>query len=236
MTVPRILFETNELLVLDKPAGLIVHSDGRTIEPSVAEWVLVHYPALAGVGVPWTSPQGEVVPLPGIVHRLDRTTSGVMLIAKTNEMYAYLKKQFKERRVDKTYLAYVYGRMEEEEGEIVAEIVRSSDHPKRWVARPIDKSNKRAAITKWSMLQRTEDLQTGAPISFLEIKPETGRTHQIRVHLASIGHPIVADHLYADGCLPLLDFQRPALHADSLSLAIGGQSRTFRAELPEDFR
>src|SRR3989338_11403456 len=98
----KVIFEDDSILVLDKPAGLIVHSDGRTQEPSLADWILERYPALASVGKPWISPQGEKILLPGIVHRLDRTTSGVMLIAKTNEMYRYLKQQFRERKIEKT--------------------------------------------------------------------------------------------------------------------------------------
>ena len=246
-SVPSIIFDSDDLLAIDKPAGLIVHSDGRTEEPSVAEWVLEKYPALKDVGEPWTSPQGEVIPLPGIVHRLDRTTSGAMLIAKTSEMYRYLKEEFKARRIQKTYLAWAYGHPKEKEGTVVAEIVRTSEIPKRWAARPTTNDDKRAAclrrqaITKWKVLKQTDDA------SLLEIKPETGRTHQIRVHLASIGHPIVADHMYAadrassEEALRLagrtcLGFMRPALHASSITLEIKGKRQTFTAPLPNDFK
>lgn len=245
----KVIAETDELLVLDKPAGLIVHSDGRTEEPSVADWILQNYPALEGVGEPWISPQGERVPLPGIVHRLDRTTSGVMLVAKTSAMYGYLKHEFKERRVEKIYSAYVYGRMETKEadsnssrqGRIVAEIKRSSEPPRRWYCRlqvptndpsasPCEENNVRAAITDWKVLKQLEEA------AYLEVRPRTGRTHQIRVHLASIGHPVVADHLYAADCPLLLGFTRPALHATSISVALDGKRETFQAPLPLDFR
>lgn len=236
--MPRVIAETDEILVLDKPAGLIVHSDGRTEEPSVADWILQNYPALEGVGEPWISPQGERVTLPGIVHRLDRTTSGVMLVAKTGAMYAYLKMEFKERRVEKIYRAYVYGRMGAEEadsnssrqGRIVAEIKRSSNPPRRWYSRPCEENNVCAAITDWKLLKQLKDA------AYLEVRPRTGRTHQIRVHLASIGHPIVADHLYAADCPLLLGFTRPALHATSISVALDGKRETFQAPLPLDFR
>ena len=250
--MPRILAETGELLVLDKPAGLIVHSDGRTEEPSVAEWLTEHYPALREMGEPWVSPLGQVVPIAGLVHRLDRTTSGVLLAAKTQEMYAYLKNELKERRVEKVYRAYVYGHMEKEEGRIVAEIMRaeifladtsalenpsvvakratSSRPPKRWYARETDENDKRAAITEWKLLKKLD----GA--SLIEAKPLTGRTHQIRVHLASIGHPVVADHLYAAEQKPLFGFERPALHAYSISLTLPeGERATYTAPLPPDF-
>ncbi len=231
----EIIAETDEVLVLDKPAGLIVHSDGRTEEPSLADWILKKYPALETVGEPWISPQGERVLLPGIVHRLDRTTSGVMLIAKTVEMYAYLKNEFKERRVKKTYRAFVYGHMNAAEGKIVAEIMRSSEPPKRWYSRPCEEDDNRAAITEWKLLKHLTDPETGDSASCVEIYPRTGRTHQIRVHFAFIQHPVLADHLYAADRAPILDFKRPALHAYSISLTLKGKKEVFTASLPSDF-
>lgn len=226
---PHVIAETDDLLVLDKPAGLIVHSDGRTEEPSLAEWVAENYPELANIGEPWVSPQGEHVQVSGIVHRLDRTTSGVMLVAKNREMFTYLKNEFKERRVEKIYWAHVYGDMEEE-GSIVAEIMRSNSVPKRWYARPCDESDKRAAITKWRVLARLIDPETGKHVTRLEVRPLTGRTHQIRVHMASIGHPIVSDHLYAPDRPQLLGFKYPALHAYSITVTLlSGERATFMA-------
>jgi len=233
--VPEVLAETADVVVLNKPAGLIVHRDGRTLEPSVADWVLTKYPALAAVGEPWVSPQGEIIPLPGIVHRLDRSTSGVMIMAKTPEMYRYLKQQFKERKIEKTYVAWVYGHPSISSGQVVAEIVRTSGSPKRWAARLTDEKDKRAAITKWKVLKEIKDEATGELVSLLELKPLTGRTHQIRVHLASIGHPIVADHVYAPDRALILGFNRPALHASSMSFDVAGEQQTFAAPLPEDF-
>lgn len=233
-SAPQVLAETDEVLAIDKPAGLIVHSDGRTVEPSVAEWLLEQYPELASVGEPWISPQGERVLLQGLVHRLDRTTSGVMIIAKTAEVYAYLKNEFKERRVEKLYRAFVYGHMELEKGKIVAEIMRSAEPPRRWYARACEESDKRAAITEWRLLKKLEE-PGGEAASYIEAEPKTGRTHQIRVHLASIGHPVVADHLYAPDHAPILGFTRPALHAYHISLELSGARATFTAPLPQDF-
>ena len=245
MLVPRIIAETDEILVVDKPAGLIVHSDGRTIEPSLADWVAKEYPALSGAGRPstgaghgsvgvWVSPQGERVQLNGIVHRLDRTTGGVVLVAKTEEMFAYLKNEFKERRVEKTYRAIVHGHMESESGKIVAEIMRSSEPPRRWYARPCEESENRAAITEWRLLKKLEDKDTGEAVSYVEVQPKTGRTHQIRVHFASIGHPLVGDRLYSERP-PLLGFKRPALHAYSILFTLNGKKAMFTAPLPPDF-
>lgn len=226
---PSVIAETEEILVLNKPAGLIVHSDGRTPEPSLADWVAQTYPTQKGIGEPWLSPQGEHIAMNGIVHRLDRATSGVVLVAKTPEMYAYLKNEFKERRVEKIYRAYVYGQMEHEEGRIVAEIMRSSTPPKKWYARPCEESDVRAAVTDWKLLRQLQDA------AYIEVAPRTGRTHQIRVHLSSIGHPIVADHLYAPDKVSVLGFTRLALHAYSIAIEINGERATYVAPLPQDF-
>lgn len=230
----HVIAETDELLVLNKPAGLITHGDGRTVEPSLAEWIAARYPSMAAVGEPWVSPQGESVPVSGLVHRLDRTTSGVLLAAKTDEAFAALRQAFKERRVEKTYRVFVYGHMELGAGRIVSEIARTTEPPKRWYAKPCDETDVRAAITEWRVLERMSDLGTGEPVSYLEARPFTGRTHQIRVHLASIGNPIIADHLYAEGRPALLGFARPALHANAVSLELGGVRRDFTAPLPPD--
>lgn len=232
--MPSVIAETKDLLVLDKPSGLIVHSDGRTEEPSVATWLMERYSELAEVGEPWVSPQGEEVKVAGIVHRLDRTTSGVLLVAKTQELFEYLKGEFKARRVGKVYRAYVHGHMEGESGKIVAEIMRSAEKPRKWYARDCDESDVparpgRAAITEWALLERLE-----GPTSYIEVRPKTGRTHQIRVHLAHIGHSLVGDTRYGGG--ELLGFTRPALHAYSVSfLLANGEEASYEAPLPSDF-
>jgi 23S rRNA pseudouridine1911/1915/1917 synthase len=235
--VPTILYEDADVLVINKPAGLIVHSDGRTQEPSVAEWVLARYPAFVNVGEPWTSPQGEVVPRPGIVHRLDRGTSGVMILAKTQEAYEFLKAQFGERKAEKSYRALVYGQPKEDRGVIEAEIVRIRSVPPRWgIARADEEKKHRAAITEWQVIGRYTDKESGESVGYLEARPKTGRTHQIRVHLKYLNHPVVCDPLYAKGRPCILGFARPALHAYSLALTLpSGEQRAFEAPLPEDF-
>ena len=232
-----ILYEDDEVLVVNKPAGLIVHSDGRTAEPSVAEWVLAHYPALEQVGETWTSPQGVVVARPGIVHRLDRDTSGVMILAKTQEAYVFLKEQFQSRTTEKTYRAFVYGYPSQDSGTIEAEIVRIRAVPPRWgVARSGEEKKHRAAVTEWRALSRAIDPDTGQKVAYMEARPKTGRTHQIRVHFKHLGYPVVCDKLYASGRPCLLGFSRQALHAFSLSITLpSGARRTFEAPLPFDF-
>ena len=234
---PTVLYEDADVLVIDKPAGLIVHSDGRTDEPSVAEWVLDRYPALASVGEPWESPQGERVPRPGIVHRLDRDTAGVMILAKTQETYVFLKEQFQSRTTQKSYRAFVYGHPRADQGTIEAEIVRIRAVPPRWgVARAGEGKKHRAAVTDWRVLTRAVDRETGEKVALMEALPKTGRTHQIRVHFKHFGHPVVCDKLYAKGKPCLLGFSRQALHAFSLAIDLpSGERRTFEAPLPGDF-
>lgn len=232
-----ILYEDADVLVVNKPAGLIMHSDGRTEEPSVAEWMLAQYPSSAEVGEPWVSPQGAVIGRPGIVHRLDRGTSGVVILAKTPEAYIYLKEQFQGRTAEKAYRAFIYGQPSPDQGIIEAEIVRIRSTPPRWgVARAGEERTHRAAITAWHVLARGTDPESGEKVSYLEARPKTGRTHQIRVHLKYLGYPVIGDPLYAKGRPYLLGFARPALHAFSLSITLpSGERRTFEAPLPEDF-
>jgi 23S rRNA pseudouridine1911/1915/1917 synthase len=233
--MPHVIAETSDYLVLDKPAGIICHRDGRTIEPSVAEWLAQQYPETRGVGGSWVSPQGEVIPLCGLVHRLDRTTSGVLVVARTQALWDHLKTEFKERRVEKTYHALVYGHLQEEQGRIVAEIARSTVSPKRWYAKACEETHVRAAVTEWRLIARGVT-PNGEAYSYLEMYPRTGRTHQIRVHLAFAGHPLIADHLYEPEQVPLLGFTRPALHARALSFVMpSGERVHYQAPLPSDF-
>lgn len=231
---PEIIYEDNDVVAINKPAGLIVHSDGRNIEPSVVDWVHDTYPDIGEVGEPWTSPQGEVIPRTGIVHRLDRTTSGVMIIAKHQDAFLYLKKQFQDRTVEKNYDALVYGYPKEDRGTIEAEIGRTKKKPRKWSAMRGKTGNLRAAITDWEVTGRYVD--DDEKIAHLSVSPQTGRTHQIRVHLKYIHHPIVCDHIYAEKRPCLLGLERPALHARTLTIGIpNGEQKTFTAPLPEDF-
>jgi 23S rRNA pseudouridine1911/1915/1917 synthase len=240
---PNIIYEDRDVVVVDKPAGLIVHSDGRTEEPTLADWILERWPLVSGVGEPWTSPQGEVIERPGIVHRLDRMTSGVMVIAKTTTAHEFLKKQFQGREVEKEYRAFVYGHPKEDGGVIEAEIRRTRTTPPRWTAEPGDYNKRRAAVTEWKVLRRGQasfakasKAEETLPVSELAVFPRTGRTHQIRVHLKYIHHPVVADPLYAPGMPALLGFTRPALHAHRLTVVLpSGEKKIFEAPLPEDF-
>lgn len=232
-----IIYEDADVVVINKPAGLIMHSDGRTQEPSVAEWMLARYPEAAAVGEPWTSPQGQVIARPGIVHRLDRGTSGVVILAKTQKAYEFLKQQFQDRTTEKTYRAFVYGHPARDKGLIEAEVVRIRSTPPRWGVRRAGEDKKhRAAITAWKVLSRGIDPATGEKVSILEAVPKTGRTHQIRVHFKYMNHPVVCDPLYAAGRPAVLGFARPALHAYTLAITLpSGEKKVFEAPFPADF-
>ena len=226
-----ILYEDDRVLVINKPAGLVVHPDGRTKETTLADMLVETYPDMKMVGEPWTAPTGEVIYRPGIVHRLDRETSGVLVIAKTQESYEYLKKQFQDHTVKKVYNAFVYGNIKEDAGVIDKPIGKSKGDFRQWSAQPGSRGLHREAITEFTVLKR------GADVAYLELRPKTGRTHQLRVHLKAIHHPILCDALYAPNRPSLLGFNRTALHARSITISLKeGEEKTFEAPFPEDFK
>lgn len=227
----EIIYEDDALLVVNKPAGLVVHEDGKTDEETLCDWVRRERPALVGVGEPMRLQNGTVIDRPGIVHRLDRDTSGVLVLAKTQDAFLYLKEQFKNHTLEKHYRAFVYGEVREVHGTIDQPIGRSRKDFRLWSAGPDAGGKLREAVTRYSLLA------THDSFSYLDLEPKTGRTHQIRVHLKSIGYPIVCDARYAPGKEPALGFTRLALHAHSLTLTHpSGTHMTFEAPEPADFR
>ncbi len=225
-----IIFEDENVLVLNKPAGLVVHGDGRTEEKTLSDWLINNYPEIENVGEPW-----KEIPRPGIVHRLDRDTSGVMIVAKNQDTYEFLKEQFKEREVKKEYLAFAHDHFKEEEGEIDRPIGKSKSDFRRWSAQPGSRGVQREAITLWETLK---EVPFGSKVyTYIRLMPKTGRTHQLRVHLKAIHHPIVCDSLYAPKRECALGFNRLALHASKLTVELpGGEVEEFEAPLPEDFK
>lgn len=232
---PLIIFEDENFLVLNKPAGLLMHGDGVTTDPTVADWILRSYPMLKGVGEPAIAKNGSPIVRPGIVHRLDRETSGVVVVAKTQTAYEHLKQQFEERQISKEYRAVVHGNPRHDGGVIDAPIGK---HAANFRVRTTKGATGaiRDAVTEYSVLERFAP-RHGAPDGYalLAVFPKTGRTHQIRVHLKSIGHTVVCDSLYAPHrqCEP--EMGRLALHALKLSLAdLSGEQRSFEAPIPPD--
>lgn len=227
-----------------------MHSDGRTKEPTVVDWVLAHRPEVKGVGDEIKDVRFKISESPtdnlnltfgnlersGIVHRLDRETSGALLIAKNQIAFGRLKKQFQKQQVHKTYHAFVYGSVKNDEGVIDRPIARSRANPVLWSATRGKKGEEREAITEYRVLSRFA--QNGQGFSFLELSPRTGRTHQIRVHLKAINYPVVCDKLYAPNRESTLGFSRLALHSRALSFVhpTSGERMTVEAPYPEDFQ
>lgn len=229
MEIP-ILFENDEVLVINKPAGLMVHSDGRGTKATLVDWILEKYPALAGVGEPQAGTDR-----PGIVHRLDEDTSGALVIAKTAESFEHLKAQFKDRETQKEYHAFVWGHFKEHEGVLDIPIGRSAGDFRRWHAGRGTRGEVREAMTRWQAVLQFED-EKGELFSFMHLFPKTGRTHQLRVHMKYLQRPIVADSLYGPSKPLALGFERLALHARNLTFSLlNGQKMTIEAPYPEDF-
>ncbi len=226
----NILYEDDDLMAINKPAGLVVHADGKTEEPSVADWLIQYYPEMSLVGEPWESPEGKMIFRPGIVHRIDRETSGALVVCKNQVTFEIMKSKFKKREVLKSYLAFAYGEMKELRGIIDRPIARSRKDFRLWSAQRGARGVEREAITEFFVKER------GKGCSFLEIQPKTGRTHQIRVHLKAINHPVVCDKLYAPKREPALGFKRLALHASKISFEMEGKGLiAIESPLPEDF-
>ncbi len=222
----RMLYEDPHLAVLDKPAGLAVHPGAGRATGTLAHRLLARYPETASVGG-----AGR----PGIVHRIDKDTTGVLVVARTERAYQRLSAAFAERRVEKRYLGLVYGRPEARQGRIERPISR---HPRRRQQMAVHPAG-RPARTDF------ECLESASGISILELRLVTGRTHQLRVHLKALGHPLVGDPTYGEARwrglprrqqAPLERFERPALHAWRIAFAhpVSGHRLELEAPVPED--
>ena len=209
----EILYQDAHLAVVVKPCGMVVHPAAGNDEGTLVNALLYHLDHLSGIG-------GEM--RPGIVHRLDKDTSGLMLVAKDDQTHAALSRQLADRQMEKHYRAVVYGRMKEPSGVIEKPIGRSKTDRKKMAVDP----EGRWARTEWTVLQETPDR------TLLDVHIVTGRTHQIRVHMASIGHPVLGDPLYGHRHMPAAP--RLMLHAYSLSFThpATGERMTFTAPCP----
>jgi 23S rRNA pseudouridine1911/1915/1917 synthase len=218
----KIIYEDKDILVIDKPSGLLTHPKNESDRSeSVVGWVLKNYPAVADVG-------DDTILRPGIVHRLDRGTSGLLLIAKNQKSFEYLKEQFQERKIQKTYVALVYGQLKNKRAVIETPLGKLGT---RQTTRVHGKNElkEKIAITEYAVLKEFSNY------SLLEVMPRTGRTHQIRVHLKSIGHPVVCDPLYAGKkAVCPSELGRLFLHAQKLSfVSPSGKALTVETDLPE---
>jgi len=268
----NIIFENNDVLVINKPAGLSVHprqdKNGlpllREIKTTLVSGLLAYYPAIANVGDPSTSSGQAPLLRPGIVHRLDKDTSGVMIIAKNQNSFDWLKKQFKERQTAKKYLALVHGLLKNKDGEINTLLTRATGDPtkQKVISLPALLPSDEGRRAGWGVEKDTHTTPSQSPpqlrgrgklreaitrykvikeikgYSLLEVSPKTGRLHQIRVHLAHLGHPVAGDAKYGDKRLPILPgLSRQFLHAKELEIALpDGSKKTFLAPLPADLQ
>lgn len=218
-----IVYEDDDILVLNKPSGISVHRTGpKDPNRSLVDFVLEKYPQIKDVG-------DDKILRPGIVHRLDKETSGLMVVAKNQKSFDYLKNLFQKRLIKKTYLALVYGRPKNKKGRIELPLGKLGTR-QTTVLKGKKELKERDAITDYEVIKEFPNY------SLLEVSPKTGRTHQIRVHLKSIGHPLVCDPIYGGKmklCPPELG--RLFLHAQKLELTLpSGQNIVLEADPPKE--
>ncbi len=227
----NIVYEDRDLLVVNKPPGLVVHPGAGHRQGTLLNALLHHCPDLAEIGE---------ISRPGLVHRLDKDTSGLLVVAKTELAHQALVRQFQEHTITKKYLALVWGRLPAREGQIDRQVGRHPTERRKMSAHP---RRGKTALTLWRVIK-----ELPGPLTLMELTPETGRTHQLRVHLASLNHPVLGDatygggvsrlkgHLKLKGLAPLV--RRQLLHAWQLGFTHPrtGERLSWEAPLPEDFR
>lgn len=247
----EIIYEDENIIVVSKPANLQVHPDYKEKSNTLVNGIISKYPEIANL----TENSSELSKMrPGIIHRLDKDTSGIIVIARKKKSFDELKMMFKKRKIQKKYLAVVYGTPEEKSEIINKPIARTSNYRRQTIASKKTKTKIREAVTKYKLIKELKN-----NLSLLEVSPKTGRTHQIRVHLFSIGCPIVGDKLYKSKKLQAARFyklqarrtsyklqdlspvklrhgvNRHLLHASEINFKLFGKNYNFSAELPEDF-
>lgn len=229
--IPEVIFENDRIVAINKPAHLVIHP-GVGTGYTLVDWILEKYPMMKEVGEHYETAEGERILRPGIVHRLDKETSGVMLLAKTEDSYKELKKLFKKRKIRKEYRAFVYGTPSKPRGTIALPLGRSRfNFKKRTTNNP--RGELKDALTEYAVMGSCANKAA----SFVRFYPKTGRMHQIRAHSKTFQFPIVCDKLYAPNRDTILGFERTALHSYSITLPLYGEESllTIKAPYPKDF-
>jgi 23S rRNA pseudouridine1911/1915/1917 synthase len=224
----KIVYEDQDIIVIDKPIGVLSQSATSSSSPAVSDFLIKHFPKIKEVG--------EDEQRFGIVHRLDKDTSGVMIVAKNNESFLFLKEQFKNHKTKKIYTALVHGTIEPREGSIDFKIGRSKTNPQIQTA--ID-SKKKESIKSREALTLYKTIKSFQDYSLLTVEIKTGRMHQIRVHMKAIGHPIIGDQKYnlKKFVNKNRELKRQFLHASEMTVTLpSGELKTFRSDLPADLK
>jgi 23S rRNA pseudouridine1911/1915/1917 synthase len=235
----EIIEQTDDYLVLNKPAGFAVHEDGKTDQPTLTAWLLENFPQVKGVGEP-LSPE---IQKPGIVHRLDKDTSGVIIVALNQKAYEHFKNQFKNREIQKVYHLFAYGNLKEDLIRVDAPIGKDrKDFRRRTTKNPRGKVREAQTDLKvlfrgtTSLKLRSTGKEKDELFVFVEARPKTGRMHQIRVHMKHLNTPLICDSLYAPKREAILGFERLALHAREITFTdLTGDKKTLTAQYPNDF-
>jgi 23S rRNA pseudouridine1911/1915/1917 synthase len=222
----KVLYNDHGLLIIDKPAGMVIHPGAGFKGETLASALLYNFKDIEIVGEDHR---------PGIVHRLDKDTSGVILVAKTPEMYEFLKDAFAQRKIKKEYITLVLGRVEKSHGIIELPIGKSkTDFRKQTAKNP---SDPKPAVTEYKVLEYLKDPLSLDEYTLLLIKLHTGRTHQIRVHMQSIGHPLMGDSLYGSKRTELKGLNRQFLHAKKIEVHLPNKTWIeAESEFPDDLK
>jgi 23S rRNA pseudouridine1911/1915/1917 synthase len=250
----EVLYEDAGIVVINKPFGIAVHADGKMTEHTIVDWVVEHYPSAVNVGEDIETGGISVIKKSGIVHRLDKDTTGALIICKTEKAYRKMKLQFMNHEIKKEYVAICYGWPKTDTGIINTPIARSkSDFRKKEIAinkkgGDTHRGEEREALTRYKVMNKKEI--DGEKIAMIAFYPETGRMHQIRVHTKSIGHPIIGDILYGykkvefEDALYGKNKRRQLLHAKSIEFVNPSnryeegekkEKQKVECKLPKDF-
>lgn len=222
-----VIFEDTNIVVINKPSGIVVHPFDYSTEETLLDFLMTYVPDIFGIDNTVTLQDKRIINLGGVVHKLDRDTSGVMVVAKNKETFDELKAQLRNHTTKKTYIALVEGIVKEESFTIDAPLGRNKKDYKQQVNPVNPRGELRDAVTEVKVISKNENENT----TLVELTPKTGRTHQLRAHMSHIGHPIVGDKAYGS----THDSPRITLHAKTLMFDVNSEKYFFATDSPEEF-